>query len=344
MKALRLGLVGCGEIAHDVHLHVLPSMPGVTLAALCSRREASLQSARERAPNAATYTSLAEMLSTEKLDAVVVSVPTPAHAEVACTVLEAGIHLYMESPLSDRRDNAQRILDAQERSGCLAMIGLPMYFHPLLQSLKYRLNSGEIGEPLYARFSFCTRPNLHSDWTRDPDQGGGVLLHKATHDIAAARFLFGDIMEVDCRPARPGSDHRSVLLELRFASGFGAQLLASTASLEDRRMEVFGTEGSLGFGWYDSLRVECKPANTAGFGGRARRVLGEFGGLAFLRQKWSAPLNDPSFVLALEAFADAIRHQRKPSPGLEDGMHCLDAVLAARQSIAEGRSIRVRLP
>lgn len=333
---IRIGLVGCGEIAQLVHLRLLPAMPGVCIAALAGGRPESVEQAAVMAPGAMKCESLATLLGRPELDAIVVTAPTQAHRDIACQVLESGRHLFLESPLADNLAHGQQIVEAWKKSQRVGMIGLPMHFHPLLVDLKRRLDQGEAGTPKAARMVFSTLPDLHADWTRDPDQGGGVLLHKASHEIATAQYLFGEVARVGCHAPKHTASPDSIAISLEFTAGPMVQIVSTTGSIEDRRIEVFGTEGKLSFGWYDSLNVSFQGKRADGVHGRLRRGLRELAGLPYLARKLRSPMNDPSFAAILSHFVACIRGDEPARPDLAEGLKCLAVIEAAQQSLETG--------
>ena len=49
-----------------------------------------------------------------KIDAVSLAVPTEAHCEIACGLLEAGIHVLVEKPISRTLDEADQMIKAAQ--------------------------------------------------------------------------------------------------------------------------------------------------------------------------------------------------------------------------------------
>jgi predicted dehydrogenase len=287
------------------------------------------------------------MLATAAIDAVVVALPTFAHASAAIAVLESGRHLYLESPIASTVEEGCRIVDAWRRSGRVGMIGLNSRYHPLLAGAKRRIDSGAIGEVVAARIAFSSITGSRPAWAQDPRRGGGVLLDKAYHEVDVTRFLFGDIDDVSCVAIDRERPH-TVALDLRCARGCLAQLSISIASVADARLDVYGAKGRLSLGRYESLRVMVDGTEAGGLFRRVRNGASEIAGAPFLARKLRAPGNDPSFAVALERFVTAIRGgaggKAHAAPDLAEGLACLSVVEAARRSLEEGRVIAVTDP
>src|SRR4051812_3931000 len=58
-----------------------------------------------------------------RADAVSLAVPTESHAEIACHLLEAGIHVLVEKPISRTLEEADRMIESAGRGGALLMVG-----------------------------------------------------------------------------------------------------------------------------------------------------------------------------------------------------------------------------
>src|SRR5205807_7686625 len=83
MSTVRLGLVGCGEVAREVHLPVLARVPEVDVGALADLDPASVEAAGSLAPRAARHTDAGALVADTGVEAVAVMVPPAAHRDVA---------------------------------------------------------------------------------------------------------------------------------------------------------------------------------------------------------------------------------------------------------------------
>src|SRR6218665_849971 len=91
---IRIGIVGCGEIAQLMHMPVLDELPEYEIAALChlSLRTAQALAERYRVPQ--VYTSIANLVADPHVDAIIVC--SFDHAPVATAALKAGKHVLIE--------------------------------------------------------------------------------------------------------------------------------------------------------------------------------------------------------------------------------------------------------
>ena len=95
MPPLRIGVIGCGQIARAIHLPVLARIRDARVVALAEPVEASRAAAAALAPEAAAFADYRELLQTRGLDAAVICVPPHLHAPCAIAAFDAGLHVYL---------------------------------------------------------------------------------------------------------------------------------------------------------------------------------------------------------------------------------------------------------
>src|ERR671933_331597 len=71
-----------------------------------------------------------------RVDAVSLAVPTESHAEIAIPLLEAGVHVLVEKPISRTLAEADEMIAAARRSGATLMVGHLERFNPALVALR----------------------------------------------------------------------------------------------------------------------------------------------------------------------------------------------------------------
>ena len=84
-EPLRFGIVGCGVIG-PVHAEAIESLPDAKLAAVADLVPERAQQLAARY-GATPYSDLMTMLELERLDVVIICVPSGMHGELACEVM-----------------------------------------------------------------------------------------------------------------------------------------------------------------------------------------------------------------------------------------------------------------
>ncbi len=128
-RPVKIGLIGTGMIAQVMHLPHLFEMPELfEVAALCDLSPGTVQAVAARFGIRHNFTDYRDMLDRADVDAVMVL--TRDHAQPATDALRAGKHVFIEKPMCNNLDEADELLDAQEQSGCVAMLGHHKIYDP----------------------------------------------------------------------------------------------------------------------------------------------------------------------------------------------------------------------
>lgn len=173
---LRIGLIGIGMMGRH-HARVITETEGVVLAGVVD----AAGDPRHAAGDAPLHASVDQLIASG-VDAAVVSVPTRAHEEIALQLAEAGVHALVEKPLTADSVSSAKVADAFERAGLIGAVGHIERYNPALQSLRERIDAGELGEV----FQIATRRQGPFP-ARIADVG--VVKDLATHDIDATAWL-----------------------------------------------------------------------------------------------------------------------------------------------------------
>lgn len=343
---VRLGVLGCGNIARLAHLPSLARTPGVRVVALADNAPANLAAARELAPDARAVPEYADVLAMSDVDAVVVALPPAAHAGATIAALVCGKHVYVEKPLATSVDDAERVLAAWAGTGLVAMMGFNYRYNPLIQEARARITAGALGTLVGARTIFSTAAHALPGWKQRRASGGGVLLDLAVHHVDLIRFLFdAEIRDVSASVRSLQTEDDTAFVTLRLTNDCATQCMFSLSSVEEDRIEVYGSRGKLTVDRYGSLRVELSPTVAGGaLALAASRLAAEARGLPYALRKMRAPLHDPSFPAAIRAFVRAVEDRKPVRPDLRDGLRALAVIERAEESARSGRTIALEVP
>jgi predicted dehydrogenase len=337
MTPLRIGLLGCGQIARAVHLPVLRGLPDARVAAIAESNDAALAAAAAMVPDASRFSDYQELIRSGGLDAVVICLPPHLHAPSAIAAFEAGLHVYLEKPLAPTASEGARVLEAWRRAGTVGMIGFNFRFHPQVERIRQRVRAGEVGTVLGVRTVFSILPHEIPEWKRTRALGGGVLLDLASHHVDLVHHLLGEPVVrayASVRSLAAEGDHAALQLEL--ASGASMQTFVSLGTVDEHRIELLGTAGKLVMDRTELTRPDYVAATLRG--ARVRRVRRALEALEPARLLRS-PGAEPSFAAALGAFASAARGGSFTGPDLVDGARCLAVIEAAERAAPTGAAV-----
>jgi predicted dehydrogenase len=338
---VRLGVLGCGSIARAAHLRSLARAAGANVVAIADADPANLAAARALAPGARATAEYQTVLEMPDVDAVIVALPPALHADATLAALAHGKHVYVEKPLATNVADAERVVAAWEQSGLTAMMGFNYRYNPIAEQARARVASGAVGKPIAARTVFSTARRDLPAWKQQRASGGGVLLDLAVHHIDLIRFLLGaEVTQVSADVHTTASDQDTAFLQMRLTNDVTVQSMCSLSAVEEDRIEIYGSTGKLTIDRYRSLRVEESLASTGGALGTAvARLMKELRAAPYALEKRRAPLHDPSFPAAMNAFVRAVERRAVATPTLSDGLRALAVIEAAERSAGSGRAI-----
>ncbi len=343
-KRIKIGLIGCGWFAQAVHLPILRRLPGVEFAALVEPEPSRRQAASRCAPAAVAYADYRDLLKMRGLDAVIVSVPTALHAEVAIAAMQEGKPVYLEKPIATSLEEADKVVSVWKRSGVVGMVGFNYRFNALHEAARCHIYAGRLGRLVEVRSVFSTPPRDMPAWKQHRSTGGGVLLDLASHHIDLIRFLFQQeiqAVQADIDSCRTAQDTASLVLQL--TDGLKVRSSFSLCTQDEDRFEIDGQTGSVTVDRYRSLSVEISTRNRQSTRvGRFAHILTAPSQAYYVWQKWRSPWNEPSYRRSLQAFVSAVQGQQVASPDLMDGYRSLEVIEAAEESAKTGRVVDVK--
>jgi predicted dehydrogenase len=305
LSKIRTAVVGAGSFGRH-HLRILSQSPGAELAGV-------VDSDAQRAPTAAAqygcpvYPSLADLAG--KVDAAVVAVPTAAHADVGCALLESGIDVLVEKPIAADLASARRLVNTAARTGRILQVGHLERLNPAITALKKLMTL-----PLFFEIH---RLSLFSPRSLDVD----VVLDLMIHDLDIVLDLVGALPE-EIRAAGISilSDKVDIAnVRLAFPGGCIANLTASRVSTERvRKLRLFQPHQyiSLDYQKQEAVAFTVSGGQQIGF------------------QPLSVPKDEP-LRLEIESFLEAVKNRSRPPVSGEDGLRALDIGLAILGKIKE---------
>ncbi|WTQ92377.1 Gfo/Idh/MocA family oxidoreductase [Streptomyces sp. NBC_00147] len=316
---LRAGLVGLGAMGRN-HARVLSSLDGVELVGAMDPAGDPTGAARG-APVVAT---LPELLALG-LDYAVVACPTSLHEGIGLALAADGVCALIEKPLAHSAAAARRLADAFDRAGLVAGVGHIERFNPALQSLRSRLEAGELGE----MFQVVTRrqgpfPQRIADV--------GVVKDLATHDIDLTSWVTGcPYASVAARTlsksGRPHEDMVAVVGELTNGT-MVSHLVNWLSPLKERFTAVTGEHGCF---IADTLTADLT-FHANGAVATEWEALSNFRGAAEGDMvRYAIPKREPLLV-EHERFRDAVEGKGTDIVTLEQGLRTVEVAEAVLDS------------
>jgi predicted dehydrogenase len=352
MDRIRVGFLGCGRIA-DLQCLGYLDHPDAEIVAVCDRDAAVAHRRMIEWDAQSAYTSVAELLADERVDAVEILTPHHLHAEHAIAALEAGKHVSLQKPPTRTLAELDAVIDVARRTGhTLRVFENFMHYPPHIKAREL-IEEGAIGTPLSVRIKTAAgRPD--AGWSVDPSSlawridpascgGGPTTFDHGYHCYNMARFFMPAEIErvhafIHFERLGPNAWYDGpALISWKYTgelARYGSWEVIASIGLRvrskyyvsDDRIEIHGSEGIV---WVTRCTGQLleEPSVVVYREGETR---------AFhdLPTDWA-----DSFRRGAYDFVDALLTGREPAQNGEEARRTLAFALAAARSAAEGREV-----
>lgn len=259
MERIRLGIVGCGIAARDLHFPALRELTDkFEITALTSRTKEHAENFAKMVFDTLGYKpkvfdTYDELLSSGEVEAVDLTLPIELNVPFTKKAIEKGIHVICEKPISTDIESGKELVDLSVETDKVIYIA-ENYRHAFkYNKLRGLIDEGAIGRPVFADWHWWVgmdRDNKYvkTTWRQKPKHIGGFLSDGGVHHVAALRVIFGDILWVSGQVKQLTDylgdvDFISTLFE--FENGVIANYTACYSIKSDEYFEIVGTEGKI---------------------------------------------------------------------------------------------------
>ncbi len=257
-EPLRIAVIGVGHLGRH-HARILAAMPDVRLAGVVDtipERAAEIAAST----GSVAFTDYRDLF--DRVDAVVVAVPTELHAGIAVPFLQQGTPVLVEKPMSRTLEDADRMIAAAEAGRTVLAVGHTERHNPAV-GIALRLVTAP-------RFIEVHRLSAFPDRSLDID----VVFDLMIHDLDVILAIVGpDVVSIEAVGVpvlTPKYDIANV--RLRFASGCIANITASRISKDRvRKIRFFQRDAYLSVDYasqevegYRLVRKEPRPGIEGG--------------------------------------------------------------------------------
>lgn len=304
-EKLRCGVVGVGSLGQH-HARLYQAIETAELVGVCD-------ASKERAAEIATRFGVPVFETPEDLasacDAVSVVVPTDLHCAVAVPLLERGCHLLIEKPICASLAEAEQVLQAAQKHGCLVQVGHIEHYNPVMSFLETHVN----------RPQFITADRLAPFTPRGTEVG--VVLDLMIHDIGVILELVkSPLVRVEAVGVNVLSQTEDIAnARMVFANGCVANINTSRVSLKKvREIRVFQPQAYLSLNFMEQS------------GHLIRKD-----GLALHREDIPIEKDEP-LKLELISFIDCVRRAQDPKVSGQVGRSALEVAIQITDQIRAG--------
>ncbi|MDF2723848.1 MAG: gfo/Idh/MocA family oxidoreductase [Paenibacillus sp.] len=321
----RVAIIGAGQIA-ITHLEALrhsSRSKAVAIADLVVERAQQL-GARF---GMAAYSDYRTMVSEQKPDMVIITLPHFLHKEATIWCAEQGCHVMLEKPMAMDVDECVEMNEAVRRHQVVLAVGHIQQFFAEQIEAKAIIASGALGELVMVndrRWSDYFKDNRPAWFLDKAKSGGGIVINLGSHSIDRIQWMTGQrIARVNARMTyhgRLGNVEGSAAIYMETERGIPVQLsLFGYGGVNANETELLFTKGC--------LRIRPKVELAIGKDGVYEPVV--------------IPKEKAPFLAQWDQFVDAVQFGKPLTISGEYGLSVMATVEAAYRSHETGREQQV---
>lgn len=316
----RVGVVGVGRWGRNLarNFHATGCLAG-----LCDTDPEHLRDAADAYPAVRAYPESEALIRSGDVEAIAIATPAGTHHELAASALAAGLHVFVEKPMTTDLGAARTLVVRARAAGLQLVTGHLLHYHPAFQTLRAMVHDGRLGALRGIETSrLMSGPEIPREH---------VIWEFAPHDIAMILACTGALpSSVRCAGPDSGSDGPSAAharVELAFSAGLRTR---TTVSWRGRaKVQRFEVEGDAATAVFDDTAAPGSKLTLAAAGQPPRPV--------------PVPEREP---LAGEcaAFVEAVETGVAPPSGADEGLRVMTVLDACFRSLEERGTVPLRIP
>ncbi len=339
---LQFGLIGFGAWGR-CHAEAIAKTNGAALSAIVAPSEVSRSTASDAFPQSQVYSDYRDLLAREEIAVVDIVVPSHLHHEITSAALLAGKHVLLEKPMALSLAQCDDLIRCAREKERVFAVGHELRLSSLWGKVKELIDSGFVGDPLYALVELSRRPYRQgsNSWRYDINRVGSWILEEPIHFFDLARWYLQSVGEPQSvfatsssrQPGHPELKDNFTAI-VRFPGSAYAVISQTLAAFEHHQtVKVTGTKGALWAAWSGAKDRTRHPVfSLRAFDGEQMHEIkiGKITGEVF-------ELEDQVAMLVR-----AVRDGGELSCGAEDGRWSVAMCLAAQQSVDCGQPVVIR--
>lgn len=261
---LKVGLIGCGNIAKGSHVPTYRSNPKARVTAICDIDPTKFDETEKKLGYPVKrYTDYKEMIAKEQLDFVDICTPNYLHADIAIHAMRQGLHVFSEKPDTVSVSKVLEMEQVQKETSRHLMVMRNNRYWYSTKQLKKMIAAGEFGDIYTGRCGWIRRrgiPGRGGWFTTKELSGGGPLIDLGVHMIDLAVYLMGNPKAVSVSGSTYNKFANDTLAQDSVHSTFGQADANGVFDVEDLATGFIkfdnGASLQLEFSWASNIEKE----------------------------------------------------------------------------------------
>ena len=325
-----IGQVGIGYWGKNL-LRNFQALPDADVVLACDQNSDILDRVAQQYPTLATTSRYEDLLEDGAIDAVVIATETPQHFAMAEQALGVGKHVFVEKPMAQTVEDAERLVALAEAHDRRLMVGHLLLYHPAFRYVENLIRDGTLGDVHYL---YSMRVNLGIIRQRE-----NALESLAPHDLSVA------LQFIDAAPVAVSAQGQAYLQpdveDVAFATVYfddGALAHLHTSWLDPHKIRKVTVVGSRKMAVIDDVAstekvrlydkgVDVRPGEMR-YADYAEAMTVRSGDIHIPRIDMQEPLR-----AECQHFLDCIRTGRTPRSDGRNGLAVVELLDAAQRSL-----------
>ncbi|GAA0083671.1 Gfo/Idh/MocA family oxidoreductase [Clostridium sp. CTA-7] len=285
---MKIAIIGLGSIAKKAYLPILAVKEGVELL-ICTRNKDVLEEVSNKYKIDRAYNNIDDLLK-EEIDGAIVSTHADGHFEISKKLIEKGVNVYIDKPLSFNFEESKEIEKLAIENNVIAMVGFNRRFCPKVRELKGRGKADII--------------IMQKNREYPPGDIRRFIVEDFIHVVDTLRFLMGEeATAVDINYSKDGNNLNNVVVTLKGNKVTTIGVMNRTAGITEENIEyMVKGDKYIVEDLVDTLEVNNKGKTKNSFGG------------------WDSTLYKRGFEDIIDHFINSIKEDTAPNPSISDSI------------------------
>jgi predicted dehydrogenase len=247
---IQMGVVGYGYWGPNLVRNFMET-PGAQVKAVADLDSQKLALVNRRYPSVKTTNRIEDLLHDPWIDAIAIATPVSTHFDLGMQALKAGKHLWLEKPMTESVEKAQRLIEEADRRQRVLIVDHTFIYTDAVRKMGELVRNGDLGQVYYYD---STRVNLGL-FQRDVS----VICDLAVHDFSILDYLLQEhpaALSASGTNHFPGTPENLAYVTLFYDSGtIGHANVSWLAPVKVRQILLGGSKKMLA---YDDLEPSEK--------------------------------------------------------------------------------------
>jgi len=177
---IRVGVIGYGYWGPNL-VRNFNEASGSSVVMVSDLRTERLNKVRARYPLVKTTPDYRHLIADTSIDAIIIATPLATHFDLALQALQAGKHVLVEKPFTEKSEQAIRLIDEASRRNRVLMVDHTFVYTGAVRKIKELVVSGGLGDIYYYD---SVRVNLGLF-----QHDASVIWDLAVHDLSIMDYL-----------------------------------------------------------------------------------------------------------------------------------------------------------